>query len=52
MRYFVTPASRWKKNCTVHRDWCRYTNSHGEWVEKVDIPKDAVDCLVCGGRIK
>lgn len=50
-RYLVTSPSRFNKNTTVHNSYCRYfTTANGRTVESDEIPPEAVNCKICGGR--
>jgi hypothetical protein len=51
LKFLVVSPSRFNKQYTVHSTACRYFYSaHGVMLEAKDIPEDAVDCKVCGGR--
>jgi len=48
--YVVTPPNRWGKG-KVHHTTCRWGEYRYRGLMKLkDIPDDAEDCKVCGGR--
>lgn len=49
-KYVVTGPSHFKKGYTVHNTSCRYFDSYGPMVVAADIPAEAVNCKICGGK--
>lgn len=49
--YLVTPPGHWSKEYHVHNQRCRhFKESHHTAVPLDEVPAQAVDCKVCGGR--
>lgn len=48
-RWALSPPHRWSKTSTVHQHDCRHAAWH-DLVAEDQIPADATDCKVCGGR--